>query len=100
MLFTSYGFLGFIAVLFLLYYNIPKRFQWPLLLAASYLFYAIANPKYLIYIAVTTVSTYFAAYKMQQIKERQDDYLALHKKGMNREEKKAYKQKKDRKSVV
>lgn len=93
MLFTSYGFLGFIAILFLLYYSIPKRFQWPLLLAASYLFYAIANPKYLIYIAATTVSTYFAAYKMQQIKERQDDYLAIHKKEMNREEKKAYKQK-------
>ncbi len=84
MLFTSYGFLGFIAVLFLLYYNIPKRFQWPLLLAASYLFYAIANPKYLIYIAVTTVSTYFAAYKLQQIKELEDDYLSLHKKGMYR----------------
>lgn len=93
MLFTSYGFLGFIAALFLLYYIIPKRFQWPLLLAASYLFYAIASPKYLIYIAATTISVYFAAVKMEQIKKRQDEYLAVHKKEMGKEEKKAYKEK-------
>ena len=30
MLFTSYEFLGFLAVLLLLYYLVPKRFQWQL----------------------------------------------------------------------
>ena len=39
MLFTSYGFLGFLAVLFLLYYIIPRKCQWGLLLGAGYLFY-------------------------------------------------------------
>ena len=66
MLFTSYGFLGFAAVLFLLYYLIPRRFQWELLLAASYLFYFIAGPSWLLYILVTTVTTYFAALRIER----------------------------------
>ena len=40
MLFTSYAFLGFLLVLIPAYYLVPKRGQQPLLLAASYLFYA------------------------------------------------------------
>ena len=38
MLFTSYEFLGFTAALLLLYYLLPKRCQWPLLLGGSILF--------------------------------------------------------------
>ena len=34
MLFTSFGFILFLAILFPLYYLVPKRFQWMLLLAA------------------------------------------------------------------
>ena len=49
MLFTSYAFLGFLATLFLLYYLVPGRFQWKLLLAASYLFYFAAGPAWLLY---------------------------------------------------
>ena len=45
MLFTSYGFIAFLAVLFALYYVIPKRFQWLLLLAADIVFYACAGWK-------------------------------------------------------
>ena len=43
MLFTSFGFILFLAILFPLYYLVPKRFQWMLLLAASYIFYAFAG---------------------------------------------------------
>ena len=39
MLFTSYSFFGFLALLFLAYYLLPRRMQWPLLLGASCLFY-------------------------------------------------------------
>ena len=46
MLFTSYGFLGFLAALFLLYYILPKRCQWILLLAGSYVFYFAAGPSF------------------------------------------------------
>ena len=57
MFFTSYAFLGFIAVLFVLYYLIPGKYQWMLLLGASYVFYFIAGADYLIYIATTTLTT-------------------------------------------
>ena len=91
MLFTSYAFLGFIAVLFCAYYLVPKKWQWPLLLAASYVFYFIAGPSYLAYIAVTTATTYFAARMIEGNAKRQSAYLKEHKDVLSKEEKKAYK---------
>lgn len=91
MLFTSYEFLGFIAVLFLVYYLVPKKCQWPLLLMASYLFYFIAGADYLVYIVATTVTTYFAALKIEKNAGRQSAYLKEHKAEMSKEEKSAYK---------
>ncbi len=91
MLFTSYEFLGFIAVLFLVYYLVPKKCQWPLLLVASYLFYFIAGADYLVYIVATTVTTYFAALRIEKNAGRQSAYLKEHKAEMSKEEKSAYK---------
>lgn len=91
MLFTSYEFLGFVALLFLVYYIIPKKYQWPLLLVASYIFYFIAGAEYLIYILVTTLTTYFAARKIGQNIEKQSVYLKEHKEEMSKEEKRVYK---------
>lgn len=91
MLFTTYEFLLFIAVLFLAYYLLPKKCQWPLLLAASYFFYFIAGAEYLIYIAVTTVTVYFAAVWMDRNVSRQSAYLKAHKEELSKEEKKVYK---------
>ena len=93
MLFTSYAFLGFIAALFLLYYLIPRRFQWELLLAASYLFYFTAGPSWLLYILATTVTTYFAALWIEKTGQQQKAYLKAHKEQLSKEEKKAYKDK-------
>ena len=62
MLFTDYSFIGFLAVVFILYYTLPKKWQWPFLLVASYVFYFTASPSYVIFIAVTTISTYFGQF--------------------------------------
>lgn len=91
MLFTSYEFLGFLLVLFVLYYLIPKKFQWPLLLIGSYFFYFMADPSYLIYIAVTTVSTYYIGCKIDHLGAKQSNYLKAHKEELTKEEKKEYK---------
>ena len=61
MQFTSFGFVLFAAVLLLLYYTVPKRGQWMLLLIASYAFYLCAGVRYLVYILFTTSTTYGAA---------------------------------------
>ena len=91
MLFTSYGFIGFILALFVVYYLIPRKFQWMLLLFSSYLFYFLASPKYLIYISVTTVTTFFASYVIDRLGQEQAAYLLLHKTDLGKEEKKLYK---------
>lgn len=99
MLFTSYEFLGFFAILLLLYYVIPSRCQWMLLLAASYLFYCAASPKYLIYILATTVTIYAAARLIGRNQERQAEYLKAHKTELDKEAKKAYKETNRRKRL-
>lgn len=91
MLFTSYSFIIFLLVLFAVYYVIPKKYQWKLLLFASYVFYCFAGVKYLLYILVTTVSTYFAAQRIGRLYKIQSEYLKLHKAELPKEEKKAYK---------
>lgn len=91
MLFTSYEFLGFITVLFIAYYLIPKRFQWMLLLAASYIFYFLCGASFLIYIVATTVTTYGATMMIDKVGRDSKEYLASVKETITREEKKAYK---------
>lgn len=93
MLFTSYEFIGFLLIVFLLYYILPKKCQWPLLLVASYIFYFMADPRYLIFILVTTISTYLVTMKIQKKKDAFGVYFASVKKGLSLDEKKALKAK-------
>lgn len=97
MLFTSYEFLLFVGILILIYYLIPKKLQWKFLLICSYLFYAISGPKNLIYMLITTVSTYFITNKIQTISDMQSAYIKEHKKELSREERKAYRASKKKK---
>ncbi len=91
MLFTSYDFILFILVLFIAYYIVPKRFQWMLLLAVSYLFYSFAGSRYLIYIIATTVTTYLVSRRLNFLQTIQSLYLQEHKASMDREGRKNYK---------
>src|SRR5690554_4762419 len=91
MLFTSYEFILFAVVLFVLYYIIPKKFQWMLLLLASYVFYSFAGMGYMVYILATTLSTYFAGRRIGTLQTIQTDYLNTHKEALSREERKTYK---------
>jgi D-alanyl-lipoteichoic acid acyltransferase DltB (MBOAT superfamily) len=69
----------------------PKRFQWMLLLLASYVFYSFAGIGYLAYILLTTLSTYLASKRIGQLQTTQTDYLKENKEALSREERKAYK---------
>ena len=75
------------------YYLVPKKWQWPLLLVASYIFYWCADPMYLVFIGVTTVSTYFLSRWLEKVNCTQKAYLAEHKAELSKEAKKAYKNK-------
>jgi alginate O-acetyltransferase complex protein AlgI len=93
MLFTSYRFILFILVLFILYYIVPRRLQWRLLLLASYLFYSFAGIRYLLYILATTISTYYASRRIDLLQTKQYRELKEQKDTLNREERKALKEK-------
>jgi len=57
MLFNSLAYVGFLIIVFTLYWIIPDRFRWILIVIASYFFYMCSGPKYgLIIFGVTTVS--------------------------------------------
>ncbi len=91
MQFTSFGFLAFAAALILLYYTVPKKGQWMLLLGASWLFYLWAGIQYLGFLLLTTLTTYAAVNIMGRRLSRQDAYIAQHKADLSREDRKAYK---------
>lgn len=97
MLFTSYEFLLFLGIVFLLYYTIPKKLQWPFLLAASYFFYFIANPWYLLYIMAATIIVYLTARAIERKKESFKEWYNSQKKQLDREQKKNLKEKEKKK---
>ena len=72
MLFTSYKFIGFVILLTALYYVLPKKAKWPLLLLGSYVFYFFAGWKFLFYIAGVTVITYIAGLLISSNKKKAD----------------------------
>lgn len=96
MLFTSYGFWGFSAILILAYYLVPKKFQWLLLLVASYFFYFKTGPVYLIYILTTTITIYLAAVLIERSISREKLFLKEHKGELAKEEKRKYKNRQKR----
>ncbi len=90
---TSFGFLLFAAVVLLLYYILPGKWQWCLLLAASIAFYLRGGMQYVVFILFTTLSTYLATLLISRNLSRRDAYLAEHKAELSREEKKSRKAK-------
>ena len=91
MQFTTVSFLLFSGVLLVLYYTLPKKMQWLLLLAASWLFYLWAGVEYAAFMVLTTCTTFAATRIMAANLRKQDTYLAENKATLSREEKKARK---------
>jgi len=91
MLFTSYEFIAFLIAIIVLYYLIPKKFQWILLLVGSYVFYAFAGLHFLLFIAATTVTTYLAARQITRIQSARAAQYESVKADLDRDGKKAFK---------
>lgn len=60
MLFNSFEFLVFFPVVTVLFFILPHRFRWQLLLAASCFFYMFFKPEYILILAFTIVVDYYA----------------------------------------
>ena len=68
MLFNSFAFAIFLPIVFGLYWLLPHRFRWGLLLAASYYFYMSWNVRYVGLILFTTVVSYLSAIMLERTK--------------------------------
>lgn len=58
MSFNSIQFLIFFPIVTLIYFLIPHKIRWLWLLITSYFFYMSWNPKYVVLIAISTITTY------------------------------------------
>lgn len=95
---NSIGFLLFFMILIFLYYlPVLRKYQWFVLLCASYLFLVSFGIKPIIYIIATTVSTYFAARWVSSILDEQNSFLKKEKGNLSKAEVKEYKEKNKKK---
>jgi D-alanyl-lipoteichoic acid acyltransferase DltB (MBOAT superfamily) len=79
MLFNSIGYLFFLPFTVLLYYIIPFRWRWALLLAASYFFYLLWQVGFVLVLMTATLVSWFSAWKMGKLplKKQRFRYLLL-----------------------
>src|SRR5215467_7258380 len=70
MLFHTWRFFVFLAVVLILFYSVPVRARKVLLLAASYYFYMCWNPKFILLILVLTLIDFNAALVIDRAPER------------------------------
>ena len=66
MTFNSWEFLLFYPIVLLLYFVLPKKAKWPMLLVASYFFYACYQPALLFLIILTTLISWFASRQIEK----------------------------------
>nr|WP_308624449.1 MBOAT family O-acyltransferase [uncultured Eisenbergiella sp.] len=65
MLFNSFGYALFLPLVFILYWILPAKFRWIVLLMSSYYFYASWGPQYVAVILLTTIISYIAGLLME-----------------------------------
>lgn len=99
---TSLSFVLFAAAVYILYFALPARWQWCVLLAASTVFYLSCGVKSYLFVLITSASVYCAARWMGKLSDDQRAYLKANKATLSKEEKSAYKAsvKKKRKALL
>jgi len=95
---TSLVFLAFVCVTFIVYYLIPKKYQWVVLLSASLLFFVTSSALLTLYMLFTTAVIFFGAKGIQKYK----DEFAKKKKELPKSERKVLKEqlKKKQKKIL
>jgi len=77
MLFNSIGYLFFLPITVILYYLLPFRWRWALLLAASYFFYLLWRVEFVLILMSATFVSYFAALQMGKIPKKKGRFKYL-----------------------
>ena len=79
MLFNSFQFIVFLPLVIILYYLLPHKIRWILLLAASYYFYMAWKPEYILLIVGSTIINYLSGIliEWQKDEKKRKTYLIL-----------------------
>jgi alginate O-acetyltransferase complex protein AlgI len=89
----SLRFVLFVLITFLAYFLFPKKYKWTVLLVASYAYYFLNCNKYVIYLVVTTVTTFLGGLIIEKMAQKSSCTLKSHKEDWSKEERKAFKNK-------
>lgn len=90
---TSLSFILFIFALWAIYFILPKKCQWVVLLIASIGFYVYGGATSIIYVMLTSLSVYGATHWIQKLADKNKAYIKEYKKTLSKEEKKLCKEK-------
>lgn len=93
MKFVSLSFMLFVIAVAIVYFAMPKKYRWTVLLAGSYVFYWINSSWLLGVLLAETFVTFYIAKAIQKSNDISASYLAENKGSMSSEERKAYKAK-------
>ena len=77
MLFNSLSYAIFLPLVFIIYWLLPNKYRWILLLIASYYFYMSWNAKYVFLIFITTFTSYLCAILIEKNREHKKLILTL-----------------------
>lgn len=90
---TSISFIVFIFANLLLFYMIPKRFQWCVLLVSSIIFYIFSGVENIFFVLITATTIYLSTRYMCKIAEIQKEFFKENKDSLSKEEKAKIKRK-------
>ncbi len=91
MSFITLRFAGFVIIALILYYAVPARFRWWVLLAASYYFYLCTGIKRFLFILFTTLTTWGFSLLIKKKWTLEKSYLKENRESLSKEERKEYK---------
>lgn len=77
MLFNSLSYAIFLPLVFIIYWLLPNKYRWILLLIASYYFYMSWNAKYVFLIFITTFTSYLCAILIEKNREHKKLILII-----------------------
>ncbi len=91
MSFTSFSFFTFLSLLFIIYFLIPKKYQWIVLLAGSYIFYIASSPVTTAFLLFTTLTTFYTGIFLGKANEQYAQKVSLAGESLTKEQKNRYK---------
>lgn len=92
----SLEFGAFLLCLLLLYYIVPLKWRWTVLLAGSWWFYLSNAPELSVFLLITILTAYYSGRRLGRINEETEAGLRTEKESWDREQRRQYRQRQTR----